>query len=174
MARLDELVSQEFANWEQRGRGWQVWPEPVRPEPGFAEFTGYRLVSPSFPDDGRKPGLIASLFDALQSAVHPQPPIVAEEIIPPEPVPSEQPLTAEFVASLPGGLDIGDDTMRAVVDSLDSCAEPTSFELFGREEQVFLQFVSSAEDAPVLQRELHAFLPDVPFIQTQNRFPDAW
>ena len=43
MGRINELISAEFARWEQRGRGWRVWPEPVQPEPAFEEFTGYQL-----------------------------------------------------------------------------------------------------------------------------------
>ena len=28
-------LTRDFYAWEQRGRGWQVWPEPVELEPPF-------------------------------------------------------------------------------------------------------------------------------------------
>ncbi len=174
MARLDELISEEFARWEQRGRGWQVWPEPVQPEPPFEEFAGYKLPSASIPDDGRKPGFLASIFDSLQKATQPAPPIIPEETLEPDPITSKHPLTVEFVASLPAKLKVGDDVMRAMVDSLDACAEPTAFELFGKANQVSVQFVTSASDAPVVSRQLTTFLPEVPFTQTKQTLPDTW
>jgi hypothetical protein len=174
MARPDELFSEEFARFEQRGRGWQVWPQPVQPEPPFEEFTGYRLPSASMPDDGRKPAFLASLFDSLQTAANPKPPVIPEETVESEPVASQAPLTVEFVASLPAKLDIGDDAMRAVVDSLEARSEPIAFELFGRGEQVLVRFVASASDAPVLQRQLSTFVPEVPFIQSQPGLSEAW
>src|ERR1035437_9939795 len=41
MSRLDEQLTEQFHRWELRGRGWQVFPEPVEPEPPFVPFTGY-------------------------------------------------------------------------------------------------------------------------------------
>ena len=38
MARLDEHFSAQFHRWEQRGRGWPVYPQPVAPEPAFEPF----------------------------------------------------------------------------------------------------------------------------------------
>src|SRR5207249_9358896 len=122
MGRLDELVSEQFAAWELRGRGWQVWPEPVRPEPPFREFTGYQLAQSHLEvDDGRRPGLLASLFDSLERRINPKPPVQQEETVEPEPVGSFEPLSGEFLASLPASLDVPEDALAAFVDSLDVC-----------------------------------------------------
>ena len=60
MGRVDETISAQFAAWEQRGRGWQVWPEPVSPEPPFQEFPGYCLRAPGpVVDDGQRKTSIA-------------------------------------------------------------------------------------------------------------------
>ena len=129
MGRIDDLVSAEFAMWEQRGRGWRVWPEPVQPEPAFEEFAGYRLATAQAQtDDSRHPGLLASLFDALVERPNALPATTPEESVQPEPVGSTQPLVAEFVASLPASLDVSDSTLGAFLDSLHVCAESTSFE----------------------------------------------
>jgi hypothetical protein len=44
MSRLDEQLSDQFHVWEQRGRGWQVFSEPVYPEPPFTPFNGNELI----------------------------------------------------------------------------------------------------------------------------------
>lgn len=175
MGRIDELVSAEFARWEQRGRGWRVWPEPVRPEPAFEEFTGYRLAQAQLEmDDGRKPGLLASLFDSLEKKVNPRPPPLPQEIVAPEPAASLEPLTSEFVASLPASLDVPEDALRAFVDSLHVCAEPTGFEILANRESVTFQFSSSTSDAPALQRQLNAFFPKLAFTPAQERLAGEW
>jgi hypothetical protein len=174
MGRIDETISAQFAAWEERGRGWQVWPEPVLPEPPFQEFTGYHLPLQPVVDDGRRPGVLASLFDSLHQQIAPKPPVMVEEIAEPEPMLCEYPLTSEFIASLPAKLDIRDDALRAFVDSLNVCAGPTAFELFGKEARVSVQFASSSHDAPALHRQLTAFLPELSFVQTQGGVADTW
>jgi hypothetical protein len=175
MGRIDELVSAEFATWEQRGRGWKIWPEPVQPEPPFEEFTGYRLVQSQLNvDDGRRPGFLASLFDSLEKKVNPPPAVVPEETVEPVPNVGDEPLTAEFVASLPATLDVSDETLHAFLDSLDACAEPTGFEILGNHESITLQFASSAQDALTLQRQLGAFFPKLAFTPTGERLAETW
>src|SRR4051812_16821047 len=107
MGRLDERISAQFAAWEERGRGWQVWPEPVEPEPPFEQFTGYRITEGQpATDDGRRPGFFASLIDSLQARAPPAPKPLAEELSEPEPKPSIHPLAAELVASLPANFSV--------------------------------------------------------------------
>jgi hypothetical protein len=172
MGHVDEELSRQFTAWERHGRGWDVWPNPVRPEPPFAKFAGYNL--PPVADDGRKPGLLASLFDSMQPRLAPGPTVITEETVDPEPEPCEYPLTSEFVAALPGKVDTRSDAQVAFLDSLDGCAGPTAFELFGNENQVSVQFASSPADAPVVARQLAAFLPEVPFVQTENLLAEIW
>jgi len=173
--RLDEIISAQFARWEQRARGWRVWPEPVRPEPPFEEFTGYAL-SPAQPlqDDGRKPGLLASLFDQIEKKLNPAPPVIVDDVVEPEPLPVEEALDSEFAVSLPASLAIDDAVLRAFFDSLAVCSEPTCFEVFARNESVIFQFASCASDASSLRRQLRAFFPEIVFIERQNFLSDAW
>jgi hypothetical protein len=172
MGSLDERISEQFAAWEQRGRGWQVWPEPVLPEPPFQKFSGYQLAPTEVVDDGRKPGLLASLFDSFKASS--KPPVIVEEQEEPEPRTSEHPLTTEFVAALPAKMTVSDETWRAFLDSLHVCTDPIAFELFGKENSINVQLVSSPHDAPALHRQLTAFVPDVPFIQTEKSLAEGW
>ncbi len=175
MGSVDERISAEFAAWEQRGRGWRLWPEPVSPEPAFQEFTGYRLAeAQAVVDDGRRPSFLASFFDSIQARTTRNPRVTVEEIAEPEPAPCEHPLAAELVASLPAKVSVADDAWRAFLDSLDGCAGSVAFELFGRENGISLQFAASSLDAPLLQRQLNAFVPDVPFIPSVDPFSEAW
>lgn len=176
MGRIDELASAEFARWEQRGRGWQVWPEPVRPEPPFEEFTGYRLAQTEAEtvDDGRKPGFLATFFDSLERKLNPPPLVESGDAYEPEPVASEEPLTIEFAAFLPAKLEVRDEALCALLDSLQGCAEPTAFELLATQGGIHVQFAASATDAPALQRQLAAFLPTLSFSQSRDALPSAW
>lgn len=175
MGQLDERISEQFGAWERHGRGWQVWPEPVLPEPPFQEFTGYRLAPTEIVDDGRRPGFLASLFDSFQAkASPPKPPIILEEQEEPEPERSENPLTTEFIAALPAKIAVREEAWRAFLDSLHVCAGPVAFELFGKEDRISLQFASSPHDATALQRQLTAFVPDVPFVQTEKGLRETW
>jgi hypothetical protein len=63
---LSEYLTAQFYAWEQRGRGWNIFDEPVELESSFIPFFGY------FPpkrttqiDDGRRP----RFFPALQQAL---------------------------------------------------------------------------------------------------------
>jgi hypothetical protein len=40
MNSVQEAITTQFYNWERRGRGWQVLPDPVSPEPPFHPFPG--------------------------------------------------------------------------------------------------------------------------------------
>ena len=174
MGRLDEQISAQFARWEQRGRGWQVWPAPVLPEPPFQEFTGYQLPATAPVDDGRRPGFLASLFDSLHQKLNPPLPVREAELTEPEPEPSEHLLTTEFTATLPASLKMRDEAMRAFVESLAGCVSPTAFELFGKENHVAVQFAASQPDAPVLQRQLTAFFPELTFVPAEGAVADTW
>jgi len=174
MGQLDERISEQFGAWERRGRGWQVWPEPVLPEPPFQEFTGYHLAPTEIVDDGRKPGFLASLFDSLHAKAAPKPPAFIEEQEEPEPEQSEHPLTTEFIAALPAKIAVRDEAWRAFLDSLHVCVNPIAFELFAKENIITLQLASTPQDATTLQRQLTAFVPDVPFVETAKVLRESW
>ncbi len=38
-----ELLTQQFYDWEIRGRGWTVYDAPVELEPPFRPFEGHQL-----------------------------------------------------------------------------------------------------------------------------------
>ncbi|MBK8483847.1 MAG: hypothetical protein IPL31_05755 [Saprospiraceae bacterium] len=63
---LSEYLTTQFYAWEQRGRGWKVFNEPVHLESEFIPFFGH------FPpqttgqiDDGRRPVFFPQIQEAL-------------------------------------------------------------------------------------------------------------
>ena len=90
MSQIEEQLTEQFRKWELRGRGWQVFPEPVYPEPPFVPFYGHYLPdTPAF-DDGRKPTILSSFVRKLSqtlSTERPAPPVIVEPEEEPEPMP---------------------------------------------------------------------------------------
>ena len=149
MASVHEQLSEQFYKWESRGRGWQVFDEPVYPEPPFQLFKGYRLATPAV-DDGRRPTFLSSLFRKVSQP--PAPAVIDEVEEEPEPTPLVRESLVEFQASLPAELDIAKESFDQFFRNLDLCREPIAFELLGIHKRVLAQFAASAADAsPVAQ-----------------------
>jgi hypothetical protein len=91
MSRLDEQLSKQFREWELRGRGWQVFDEPVCPEPPFRPFHGHYVPDAPPVDDGRKPTFLSSLAEKLSDKLSAAPPPVSVES-----EPEEEPESLEF------------------------------------------------------------------------------
>jgi len=176
VGQIDELISAQFATWERRGRGWQVWPTPVVPEPAFRPFLGFNLSSPrSSVDDGHRPALLASLFDKVQRLLNP-PPIEVPKEVQDEPEPEEfiRDSLLEIHASLPANLKISKESMEQLLPSLNLCQEPIAFELIGVSSNIIAQFAACPHDAPLVRRQLQAHFPDVHFRSRKGGLAEAW
>src|SRR5437762_3017097 len=73
-----------FYSWEERGRGWQVWPHPVELEPAFRSFVIEPASGKLAVDDARKPTLLGRWLARLTRSVSPAP-AGREEFAEPEP-----------------------------------------------------------------------------------------
>jgi Type IV secretion-system coupling protein DNA-binding domain len=173
MPTIHEQLSEQFYKWESRGRGWQVFAEPVYPEPPFQPFRGYRLQAPEIIDDGRRPTFFSSLLSKFSQP--PPKPVVTEESEPePEPTPLVRESLVEFQASLPAKLDVGRESFEQFFHNLVLCREPVAFELLGIHKCVLAQFAANADDAPSVGRQLKAHFPDVQFRQVDGALDKAW
>jgi hypothetical protein len=173
MASVNEQLSEQFYKWESRGRGWQVFGEPVYPEPPFVPFHGHYLPETPAVDDGCKPTFLSSLFRKVAAAPEP-PPVIPEPEEEPEPTPLVRDSLVEFQASLPAELDIGRESFDQFFRNLALCREPIAFELLGTHKRVLAQFAASAEDASPVRRQLSAHFPDVQFRQLEGALGSAW
>src|SRR5665647_332558 len=172
MASVHEQLSEQFYQWEARGRGWQVFDEPVYPEPPFQSFNGHYLPAAPVVDDGRKPTFLSSLFRKISQT--PPPPVIAEVEEEPGPKPLVRDSLVEFQAALPADLDIARESFDQFFRNLALCREPVAFELLGTHKRALAQFAASAEDASPVRKQLSAHFPDVQFRQTSGTLEKAW
>src|SRR5436190_19481575 len=103
MSLIEAKLSEQFYGFEQRGRGWQLWPHPVSLEPPFRPFYGH-YVTPQLPlDDGRRPTFLSALFSKWsgKSADQKETEPLIEDEEEPEPELLERVNLVEVLASLP-------------------------------------------------------------------------
>jgi Type IV secretion-system coupling protein DNA-binding domain len=177
MSRLDEQLTEQFHQWEHRGRGWQVFNEPVSPEPPFRPFEGHYLPAAPPIDDGAKPTFLSSLVQRVSqklSTEKPTAPVEPEPEEEPESTPLIRESLVELQASLPDKLDISKEAFEQFLLNLSLCREPIAFELVGSHKKVAAQFVAGESDAPLLRRQLQAYFPEAVFVQREGGLEEAW
>jgi hypothetical protein len=163
MSRLDEQLTEQFHQWERRGRGWQVFDGPVSLEPPFRPFEGHYLPTAPAIDDGRKPTFLSSLVQKVSGKLSTAPSPVLVEPEPeeePEPTPLIRDSLVEFQASLPDKLDISKEAFEQFLLNLSLCREPIAFELLGARKKVTAQFAAAVNDASLLRRQVQAHFPE--------------
>ncbi len=177
MSRLDEQLTEQFRQWELRGRGWQVFDEPVAPEPPFRPFHGHYLPEAPPVNDGHKPTFFNSMIEKMSGKLSTAPSPAAvepEQEEEPEPTSLIRESLVEFQASLPDKLDISKDAFEQFLLNLSLCREPIAFELLGTHKRVAAQFAAATHDAPLLRRQLLAYFPEAVFIPREGVLEQAW
>lgn len=177
MPGIHEQLSEQFYRWENRGRGWKVYDEPVYPEPPFVPFNGHYLPAAPVVDDGRKPTLFSSLVEKLSRKLSTETPPVTTEPDnedEPEPTPLARDALVEFQTSLPADLNVSKDSFEHFLQNLSLCREPIAFELVGIGGRVSVQFAASEEDAPTVRRQLQAHFSDASFQQRESALERVW
>ncbi|MGB8356676.1 MAG: DUF87 domain-containing protein [Chthoniobacteraceae bacterium] len=174
----DDLV-RNFYEWERRGRGWDVWPMYIAPEPAFVPFRGHYLTSKQV-DDGRKPTFLSSLAKNVVESFKPK--SIEAEVFEPEEMPEEnEPSAIEPTADwcelriiLPQSADISKDSLEQLFVSLSLVRGIVSFEIIGTVDSISLQFaVSDVDESNVLQ-QLRIHLPGVIIERSEGRMNEAW
>ena len=87
MATAHEHFSAQFAAWEIRGRGWQVYDRPIYPEPPFVPLTFRSMTAAPPVDDGRRQTFLSSLARKLAAPARTPAPVPDEPESEPEPTP---------------------------------------------------------------------------------------
>ena len=175
MPTAHEQLSEQFRLWEQRGRGWQVYDEPVHLEPPFVPFNGHYLPQAQGIDDGKRPTFLSSLWSKVTA---PLPPVLEsgspQEPEEPEPVSLIRDPLEEFQVSLPPDLDVASDLLEPFFNSLSLCREPVAFELLGVHQRVTVQFAAAPGDALLVRRQLQAFFPEPHFTHGKDAMAKQW
>jgi hypothetical protein len=177
----DEQLAEQFYSWELRGRGWQVWDEPVDLEPPFEPFFGHHLEPYDPPDDGRKHTVLSWLFDLAHRAVGGGSGKVASGSKPPTQPSDAGPDVWESPGELvelrlafPPTLDVGPETAEQFLLTLSRLRHPLSFELVGHHDKVFAQLACESEDVSAVRNAIAAFLPDASVEVQQNGLAAHW
>lgn len=164
MTVAEELTRQFYA-WELRGRGWQVWPEPVDLEPPFRPFWRY-LPEMEAVDDGRIPSWwerFARVLTLSNSRLLPTVPAVGSEyevVEAPAPVVGEAEELCALQVVLPPNFEPLKGGASQLLLALTSCRDVVSFELIGTPQAIVVQFVCRAGDRISLRQQIESFFPD--------------
>lgn len=175
MGWLDEDVSAQFSKLEKRGRGWQVWPDPIELEPPFIPFLGYAPDTQQFADDGRRPNPITSALTKIGLLIS-QPPKPS----PPEPEPDPEPQAlerdslVELQMSLPKKFNGKLADIAPMLRQVGLCSEPIAFEILGTGDRITIQFAAAECDSPTIRRQLKAHFPEVVVTECRDSLATAW
>lgn len=175
---MSELLTRQFYDWEQRGRGWAVWPAPVDLEPPFRPFHGHFVQRPEVDDGQFDTGLslFADSFKRLLGFRERRPEVLPIEEAPePEPdVLKDPPRLVELHTLLPANLEISRESFEQFFISLSLCREPVAFELLGSHSQIGVQFAVHPSESALVSRQLEAFFPEAVFLPQEDTLRNAW
>ena len=177
MIPIDQALSDQFYAWERPGRGWQLREYPVVLEPPFRPFWGHYVDVKRVEDDGRHPtflsNLVEGLFGAKNRLSEGPSPFLLEEELRPEPFVYEHPLV-EVGMNLPADLKVSRERAVHILTRLANGRNPVSFELIGRENSVFMQFVCSWPERVQACEQIQAYFPEVKVEERPGFLSSAW
>ena len=176
-ASVAELLTRQFYQWEQRGRGWLVWPEPVELEPPFRPFEGHSIPQAYFGDDGRIDTWGGQLGERLLAFFGrpslPPPVPVGDEIEEPWPEPAAVRQDVELQVALPPSYQPPANVFEQCLFSLDYARSPLAFEVVGTKDELVAQLVAERSDAGLLQPQLKAHFPEASLTPTTGHLRAA-
>jgi hypothetical protein len=167
---LIEYLTAQFYAWEQRGRGWKVFGEPVHLESEFIPFFGH--IPPEREeqiDSGRRPRFFPALQESL--GLYKNPSSVASDEIAFTKLEEMYPLNAY---TYDGSIKISElqinfekDT-RVLFDSIEqlllmisACEGIVGFEIFGSGEKITIQFTCPQNNASSVKSFISTYAPGV-------------
>lgn len=163
LSPAEELTAQ-FYKWEKRGRGWNLWPEPVELEPPFAPFRP-RLSARVHVDDARVPSILEYLNPFRWRGRRTD---NTDEFEPdPYVFNGNCPLIA-LSLSVPPETRVSCDVAEQFLTSLPIASAPIAFEIIARKDAIQVQLVARDSDAPVIKRRAKGFFPDTVITQVDD------
>ena len=175
----DELLTEQFYAWEKRGRGWQIFPYPVSPEPPFRPFLGHYVTPVYTPDDARRPSLFGGFLEALRGE-RPRDGAGSEFTeFEEQPEPEAEPFQyrgplIEIETGIPADLKVSRERAGQFLTRLANANDPVAFELIGVHDAVSLQFVCAGPDRPQVRGQIHAYFPEASLRDRPGFLGSAW
>ena len=175
MSWVEDRLTEQFYRWELRGRGTQIFPAPVSPEPPFVPFNGYVLPRRENVDTGKRHTAISGFLERLSQSLHPPaPPVEPEPEEEPEPNWCGEEAFTEFRVVLPRESTAKDTAVADFLSGVSLARHSLVFEMVGIAEQVVCQFCATIDDAPMLEGQLTAHFPEGHFLPTGSALSDMW
>lgn len=177
----EERLVEQFNRWERLGRGYALWPSPVRLEPPFRPFIGHYVppdLTPPPGDDTRKATFLGGLVErAFGRTKTPAPPPGLLEDLVPEPEAEragESPLYRELTLALPPDVKVERARAEALLVAASSCRWPVAFEIIGDAERIAVQFAASEDDVSLLGEQLAAYFPEATVGDGEDVLGGTW
>lgn len=162
---IEDQIAEHFYEWELRGRGWQVWDEPVEPEPPFTPFFGHFINDAPAVDDGRTHTRLSGLIDWLHRKLGPGGSSAPTEHNEPEEVgPSEwngSDDVTELQLSVPASLLVTPDAAEQFLIGLSSCRRLPAFEVVGTRDAIHIQLACDGADVEQVRAQVESRFPEV-------------
>ncbi len=176
-------LTQNFYEWERKGRGWQQFDYPVELEPAFEPFPGHFIPSQrsNAVDDGRQSTILSRIADSVSSIFksQPQPTRTVEadddldEILQPAFETPKEGLK-EFHIVLPDDFSLTPELMSKLLSNLHYTRYPLSFEVIGSQDKIIIQLCAYESDARALMDQLPAYLPEINLVESPDYLESIW
>lgn len=177
----EERLVEQFNRWERLGRGYALWPHPVRLEPPFRPFIGHYVppdLTPPPGDDTRRATLLGGLVErAFGRTRAPAPPPGLLEDLVPEPEAEragESPCYRELTLALPPDVRVERSRAEALLVAASSCRWPVAFEVIGDSDRIAVQFAAAEDDASPVREQLAAYFPEATVGDGEDVLSGAW
>lgn len=150
-----EEATRNFYTWELTGRGYSLFPYPIKPEPPFREFF-HRFNQTEYPDDGKVPRLFERIFPAKKDEASPR------DQTETKPKSFEYtPFFRQYKINFAKAEDIDNRSVVEFINMLSEGERPFSFEVVGTSENLDIYTTCGVEDGPRLGHLLSAYFPGI-------------
>mgnify|MGYP001199456095 CR=1 FL=1 len=184
---LEESISQQFYDWEHRGRGWNLFDEAVDLEPVLVPLHLFDLSTPvPIIDDGRQESFFGKLFgndysQRLQSqvsAARQQNLSNYREYLEYARAPQYCSYShydfLEYRLIFPKDFEVSRSVAENLLLSFAYSAAPVSFEVIGTEREIVIQLAVSESDSKSALQQVKSHLPGCVILETEQHLIDAW
>jgi hypothetical protein len=167
---LQQKLTEQFYKWELRGRGWQVFDEPVLLEPALTPLT-YSIESPRTYDDGKRPHWIKRIRDLLfpKQDLNEDEDSLDDDIRPIAFADQTVYQLKIYAVSVPKSAKVTGEQFEELLSVLSGNGNPISFEIIASKAEFIIQVVCRDEDAVFVLHQFRAFIPSCTLIER----PDA-
>lgn len=180
----EEFLSRQFYEWENRGRGWQVFDYPVELEPPFRPFLPVNFPVAPIIDDGRRETFLSSLAHKWRGNLSRSHDASQNQLAEYELFPAEADIPVfsrsyneefkEFRLVLPKDLKVTKPVSEQLLLSFSYASHPISFEVIGSSETIVAQMACSATDSFQVKQQIKSHLPEAKILETNEFLSDAW